>query len=112
MVTREAFENPVYRVMTELLFRKELAVANQTVDTVAAAHTVSVKEAARQLGITEASVRAAIAGRKLAAWMRNGQWYLRPESVASYKVSNRGRKKRKKGPHAAKRTAKQKHPTK
>jgi excisionase family DNA binding protein len=96
MVTRAVLDNPVYHIMIDMLFRKRLAAANQTLDQVAATHTISVREAARRLGITESSVRAAITARKLAAWMRNGQWYLRPESVASYKVSNRGRKKRKK----------------
>jgi hypothetical protein len=92
MVTKAVFANPIYHIMSDLLFRKELAARNQTPDVVAAAHTVSVRDAAKQLGITEASVRAAITARKLAAWMRNGQWYLRPESVAAYKVSNRGQK--------------------
>ena len=94
MVTQKAFDNPVYHILTDLLFRKELAVRNMPPEVVAATHTVSVKDAARQLGITESSVRAAITARKLAGWMRNGQWYLRSESIASYKVSNRGRKKR------------------
>jgi hypothetical protein len=96
MVTQTVFDNPIYHIMRELLFRKELAAAHQTVEQVAAPYTISVKDAAKKLGITESSVRAAITARKLEAWMRNGQWYLRPESIASYKVSNRGRKKRKK----------------
>jgi hypothetical protein len=93
MVTPIVFENPIYHIFGDMLFRKRLAVSQHTPKDVAATHTVSVKEAARQLGITESSVRAAITARKLAGWMRNGQWYMRPESVASYKVSNRGRKK-------------------
>jgi hypothetical protein len=93
VIRRAALEHPAFHIMGDLLFRKHLAVRTMSPEVVAAAYTVSVKDAARQLGITGASVRAAISGHKLDARMRNGQWYLRPESLAAYKVSNRGRKK-------------------
>ncbi|MCI0703076.1 MAG: helix-turn-helix domain-containing protein [Planctomycetia bacterium] len=95
MVTLAVFENPIYRVMSDLIGVKRVQLGLLDPEKVAAAYTISVKDAAKQLGITESSVRAAITARKLAAHMRNGQWYTRPEAVAAYKVSNRGRKKRK-----------------
>ncbi|MCI0703412.1 MAG: helix-turn-helix domain-containing protein [Planctomycetia bacterium] len=112
MVTQAVFDNPIYRIMTDLLDRKELAAANQTVEQVAAPYTISVKQAAKKLGITESSVRAAITARKLSAWMRNGQWFLRPESIASYKLSNGGRKKRKAKPAPSAASVKRKRKTK
>ena len=92
IVTKAVFENPVYRIFGDLVGRKQLFAEGET-DDVTDDYTVSVKEAAQQLGLTESSVRTAIAGRKLSAVKRNGDWYIHPLSVASYKVSNRGRKK-------------------
>jgi hypothetical protein len=100
IVTKTVFDNPVYRVLADLVGRKQLLVAGQTPEQAAAAYTVSVKDAADQLGLTESSVRTAIVNRKLSATKRNGDWYIRPESVASYKVSNRGRKKAPPAEHA------------
>jgi len=93
IVTKAVFENPVYRVLADLVGRKQLLAAGQTPEQASAAYTVSVKDASAQLGLTESSVRTAINNRKLSAVKRNGDWYIRPESIASYKVSNRGRKK-------------------
>jgi uncharacterized protein YunC (DUF1805 family) len=93
MIGAKQLADPLYHVLADMVFRAQLRAVGQTAEDVYATYTVSVAEAAEQLGITVASVRAAITARKLAAVMRNGQWYLRPESVASYKVSNRGRKK-------------------
>jgi hypothetical protein len=93
VVTKAVFDNPVYRVLADLVGRKQLLTAGQTPEQVVAAYAISVKDAADQLGLTESSVRTAITNRKLSAMKRNGDWYIRPESIASYKVSNRGRKK-------------------
>ncbi len=93
MVTRAIFDNPVYRIMADLIGVKQVQLGFLDPALAEAAYAISVSEAAKQLGITESSVRAAIASRKLAARMRNWQWYTRPEAVAGYKVSNRGRKK-------------------
>lgn len=93
VVTKAVFENPVYRIFADLVGRKQMIADGQTRDDVAAAYTVSVKEAARRLDLTESSVRTAITNRKLSAMKVNGDWYIHPNSVASYKVSNRGRKK-------------------
>ena len=95
MVTKATLANPVYLIMVELLGVKRIRL--NLLDPVAAAacYTVSVKEAAEQLGITPNAVRAAITARKIAAHLRNGEWYTRPESVAAYKVSHRGRKRTK-----------------
>jgi len=93
MVTLKAFDNPAYRIMTDQMGLKQLQLGLATREIWDRQFTISVKEAAKQLNITPGAVRAAITGRKLAAHLLNGQWYIHPNSIAAYKVSNRGRKK-------------------
>jgi hypothetical protein len=93
LVTKAVFENPVYMVFADLVARKQMLADGQTPEQVNAAYTVSVKEASARLKLSEQAIRTAITTEKLSAVKRNGEWYIRPESVDSYKVSNRGRKK-------------------
>lgn len=91
-VTPAVLTNPLYKVMADLIDRKRVAMGELDIAAAHARHTVSVPEAATQLGITEQAVRAAIDADRLAAIYRNGQWWLTPESLASYQVSRRGPK--------------------
>jgi hypothetical protein len=93
MVTKAVFDNPVYRVLTDLLGRKRVQLGHLDMAAARASYTVSVRDAARRLGITPAAVRAAITARRMSAMLENGQWWIHPNSVASYKVSNRGPKR-------------------
>ncbi len=93
IVNATAFAHPVYKVLGDLVGRKQLAALNQSPEQVVAAYTLTVKAAAERIGLSETATRTAIQGGKLDAMKRNGEWYVRPESVDSYKVSNRGRKK-------------------
>ena len=95
MVTLKVLKNPAFLIMTELLGVKRIQLGLLDPIAAAACYTISVNEAAEQLGITPGAVRAAIKARKIAAHLRNGEWYTRPESIAAYKVSNRGRKRAK-----------------
>ena len=95
MVTKAAFNNPAYRIITNLMGEKSVRLGLLDPVAAEACYTISVNEAAEQLGITPGAVRAAIKARKIAAHLRNGEWYTRPESIAAYKVSNRGRKRTK-----------------
>jgi hypothetical protein len=94
MVTRATLDNPVYHVLLDLLDQKRIAAGQLNLAAAHARYTVDVPSAARRLGITPASVRAAIQGRRLAAIFQTGQWWVSEESLASYKVSNRGRRKK------------------
>jgi hypothetical protein len=98
MVTPAVFADPirgtVYRVLADILFRKEVAAKGQDPTAIFAAYTVDVPTAAKELGLTQPAIRAAIDSWKLGAVYRNGQWWLRPESLASYKVSKAGRPKK------------------
>lgn len=93
MVTRKVLDNPVYSVLSNLIGVKRVQLGLLDMAAVEAANSISVQEAAEQLGITPAAIRAAIKAHNLAGHFRNGQWYTRPESVAAYRVSNRGPKK-------------------
>lgn len=77
-VTREVLEDPVYRVMSDLLYRKRIAARGVTTEQIAKAYTLTVTEAAEQLGIHETAVRKAITGRRLPAWVKEGRYYLDP----------------------------------
>ena len=90
-VTVAVMANPIYHVMTHYLEQKEIQRGLIDPAAAAACYTVSVNDAAEQLGITPSAVRAAIKARKIPAHLRNGQWYTRAEGIAFYKVSNRGR---------------------
>lgn len=79
-VTRATLEHPVYLVLCDLLDRKEAAAAGLTAAELAAPYTVTVAEAAAQLGISVDAVRKAIAARRLPAWVKGSQYYLDPET--------------------------------
>lgn len=89
-VTREVLASPVYQVMHDLLFRHLYAVRGLPDDHGHDRYTVSVTEAADQLGISSSAIRQAIAGRRLPAVKRNSQWWVSPEGVAAYRVTAKG----------------------
>ena len=93
MVTRAVFDNPIFQVLTDLIGVKRVQLGELDMGKVAEDYTMTVGEAAEQLGITPAAVRLAITANKLDGMKRNGEWYIRPAGVAAYKVSNRGRKR-------------------
>jgi excisionase family DNA binding protein len=89
-VTAEILADPAYRVILDLLDRKRVAAGTLDVAASDAAHTVTVSEAARRLGISTGAVRQAIAAGRIPALKRAGQYWLRDEAIASYRVSTRG----------------------
>lgn len=94
MVTKAVFADPVYHILADQIGRKQVQLGLLDPAANRAQYTLSVAAAARRLGITPAAVRAAISARRLAAVLDNGQWWVRPEAVASYRVSNRGPKRK------------------
>ena len=91
IVTREVMNNPIYRVLKDLVAVKAVRLGLLDLDKAAQPYTVSVQSAADQLGLTTVEVRAEIDADEIDAIMRNGQWYLRPDSIAHYNASQRGR---------------------
>jgi hypothetical protein len=92
MVTAAVHADPIYRVMRDQIALKEAVAGTFNPADARKAYTLSVPKTSKKLGISPAAVRLAISNQKLAAVYDNGQWWIRPESVASYKVSNRGPK--------------------
>lgn len=88
--TKETLDNPAWRVMRDLLDRRRTADGTLDWEAAQARYTVTVREAAGELGIHESAVRQAIQAGRLAAVKRGGQHFLDSASVKRYHVSNRG----------------------
>ena len=91
-VTRETFANPVYHVMLDLLDAKRVQVGTLEPERAAQRYTMTVTEAAAELGVSTSAVRQAIAAKTLAAWKKSSGYLLDPHSVATYRdhVKRRG----------------------
>lgn len=89
-VTKAVLDDPTYAVMTDLLFRKRIAQESIDVEKLAARYSMTVPEAAEQLGVHESAVRQAIGAKRLASWMKDGRHYLEPKSLDSFEVGTRG----------------------
>lgn len=89
-VTREVFEDPLYRVLTDWLGRKRVQLGRLDMGTVRAAATLSVAEAAAEIGVTPSAVRQAIQARRLAAVKVGRAWRLDPRDVAAFEPAPRG----------------------
>jgi hypothetical protein len=92
MVTMAVFKNPIHHILLDQIDRKRIQLGKLDMAAMRAAHTLTVPQAARRLEITPAAVRAAINTYRLSAIYENGQYWVHPDSVASYRVSTRGPK--------------------
>lgn len=88
MVTAAVHRRPVWRAMSDLLYRRQVeAHAAARTDE---RFTLSTADAAEQLGISAGAVRQAIQRGQLAARKVSGKLLLSPDSVAGYRVGRRG----------------------
>ena len=92
VVTRAAFNNPVFHVMTDLLSRKRVQVGTLDLEGHKARCTMTVTEAAKKLGVHPSAVRQAIYAKKLPAVKKGGMYYLDPRSVEQHHVKRPGPK--------------------
>jgi len=90
MVTTEVFEDPVYKVMADQISVKRIQQGTLDPETMHDKYTVSVSDAADELGISTSAVRQAIYKDRLAAVKKGGAWKIAPSSIDAYEVSNRG----------------------
>lgn len=102
MVTPEVWANPVYHILADLVGVKEVRLGLVDIEKVHAGFTVDVPTAAKELGVSVQAVRLAVEDRRLSAIYNRGQWWIHPNSLASFRLSRTG--KGKPGP-AAKPTA-------
>ncbi|MGK4003136.1 helix-turn-helix domain-containing protein [Sorangium sp. So ce1036] len=88
VATAEVYRDPIFHVMLDCIARKrrptEPAASSR------ARYTMTVPDAAQQLGISESAVRQAIYAGRLRASKEGGTYYLDPRSVGGYRVSKRG----------------------
>ncbi len=90
MVTKAVLDDPAYAVMSDLLFRKRIAQDNVSIEKVAARFSMTIPEAAAELGIHESAVRQAIAAKRLASWIKESRHYVDPRSLKTLEVGTRG----------------------
>jgi excisionase family DNA binding protein len=90
-VTKEVLENPVYALLQDLLFRKQVQEEKLDVEKIAARFSLTVSEAAERLKVHPTAITKAVKARRLAAWVKNGKLYLDPRSLeALTEVGRRG----------------------
>lgn len=89
-VTPAAFESPVFAVLLDLLNRKRVATGALDLEKARSRYTMTVAQAADQLGLAQSAIRMAVLNRRLPSWMVDGEIRLDPVSVGSYKATKRG----------------------
>lgn len=93
MVTPEVWANPVYHVLADLVGVKEVRLGLVDLTKAHAAFTVDVPTAAKELGVSVQAVRLAVEDRRLSAIYDRGQWWIHPNSLASFRLSRAGKGK-------------------
>lgn len=91
-VTLETLRRPEYLVALDLLGQKQIALGRLDPVAARAAYTMTVAEAAAELGIAQQSVIRAIQAGRLEALRDGKAWLLTPASVRAYRVGNQGPK--------------------
>lgn len=86
LVTAEAFADPLYHVMNDLLGCKRVALGRLDLARAEARHTLTVAETAARLGLDAEAVARAISRFELSAWKKGEAWFLDPDSVEAYRV--------------------------
>jgi excisionase family DNA binding protein len=89
-VTKATLDDPAYAVQADLLFRKRLQVDGMSEEKVAARYTMTVAEAAAELGVHESAIRQAIGAKRLASWVKDGKHFLDPKAVRALELGTRG----------------------
>lgn len=87
-VTKAAFADPRYHVLLDLLTRKRVQTGSVNLDAVAAGATMTVAEAAAELGVSTSAVRLAIREHRLAGVKRGAGYMVDPRDVAAYRTTN------------------------
>jgi excisionase family DNA binding protein len=83
-VSAAAFASPVFRVLQDLHDRKRVATGRLNLEAAAARYTMTVAQAADQLGVGDDDVRAAVVAGRMPAWVKEGDTHLDPAMVAAY----------------------------
>ena len=90
IITKASLRDPIFHIGIDCLSRKDIRVGRTDLAQAQAAYTVDVPTAAEQLGVSPQAVRAGIDSFKYDALFAKGQWWMRPETVASLRLSRAG----------------------
>lgn len=85
-VTEAVLENPIYHVMADLLARKQADEAGVTPEKMSRPFTLTVAQAAEQLGVSEDTLNRGIRARRIPSWVKEGQRYLDPRTFPALKL--------------------------
>lgn len=94
MVTKKVFANPAYQVISDLLFRKRVALEKIDIDAIAATYDLDVAEAAKLAHVHPSAIRQAIKARRLASWVKDGKYFMAPNSLASFAMATKMRREK------------------
>jgi len=89
-VTREVFANPLYHFLLDWLGRKREQAGQLDMHSAQDEASLTVAEAAAELGISSSAVRQAIHAHRLPAIKKGRSWMLAPADVAAYDTAPRG----------------------
>lgn len=90
VITRASLRDPVFRIGIDCLTRKEIRAGRIDLAQMQAGYSLDVPTAAERLGVSPQAVRAGIDSFKYDALFAKGQWWMRPEAVASLRLSRAG----------------------
>lgn len=90
VITRASLRDPIFRIGIDCLTRKEIRAGRIDLAQMQAGYSLDVPAAAEQLGVSPQAVRAGIDSFKYDALFARGQWWMRPETVASLRLSRAG----------------------
>ncbi len=90
VITKASLRDPLFLIGIDCLSRKDIRLGRIDLAQAHAAYTVDVPTAAEQLGVSPQAVRAGIDSFKYDALFAKGQWWMRPEAVASLRLSRVG----------------------
>jgi hypothetical protein len=84
-VTPEVFANPSYRVLRDLVWRKELAARGIDRDTLAAEYVLSIDEVAHELGVSSAEAREATRSHRLDSFVKAAGVFVSRRGLESFR---------------------------
>jgi hypothetical protein len=90
MVTREVFDNPVYRVLADFVVRKRIEMDDTNPDRLAAKYTLTVSDVAARKGVSEDAIRKAVRENRLPSWVKGGSYFFEPRSIEAVPLGTRG----------------------
>lgn len=92
-VTRETLANPAYHVLTDILYRQEMAERGVAAETLAATYTLTLAEGAELAGVSKVALRKAALESRVPTWVKGGQYFFRPSDVERFAGAGDGRRK-------------------